>query len=148
MVLVKNCQFFLLFILGIIGSKIFFTKVQNKKTLLQAIELKSTKSRKIENFQKGLVYVFCQKLTVFPCFYIWHYRPAKGLLLQSRTRKVLFQAIKSRSTNSRKMEIFLKALVHGFGQKLAIFPFFYFWQYRPAKCLLRQSRTKKPFCTL
>ena len=31
---------------------------------------------------------------------------------------------KTKRSNSRKIEIFLKGLVHGFGQKLAIFPTF------------------------
>ena len=30
-----------------------------------------------------------------------------------------------------------KGLVHGFGQNLAIFPTFYFREYRPKKCVLR-----------
>ena len=36
-------------------------------------------------------------------------------------------------------------LVHGFGKKLAMFPSFYFRQYRPGKCLLPYSRTKNAF---
>ena len=36
--------------------------------------------------------------------------------------------IKSTSRKSQKIGIFPKGLVHGFGQKLAIFPFFYFRQ--------------------
>ena len=43
---------------------------------------------------------------------------------------------------SKKLKIFSKGLVHGFGQKLAIFPFSYFSPSRPGKCLLRYSRTK------
>ena len=34
-------------------------------------------------------------------------------------------------------------LTHGFGPKMAIFPTFFFRQYRPGKCLLRYSRAKK-----
>ena len=41
------------------------------------------------------------------------------------------------------IEIFPKGLSHGFGPKMAIFPTFLFRQYRPGKCLLRYSRTKK-----
>ena len=39
--------------------------------------------------------------------------------------------------------IFLKGLVHGLGQKLAIFQFFFFRQNTPEKCVLRYSRKKK-----
>ena len=38
---------------------------------------------------------------------------------------------------------FSKGLVHGFGQKLVIFPDFDFMENKPEKCLLRNSRRKK-----
>ena len=34
--------------------------------------------------------------------------------------------IKTRSSKSRKIDIFPKGLTHGFGQKMAIFPTFFF----------------------
>ena len=43
------------------------------------------------------------------------------------------QDIKTRSSKSQKIEIFPKGLVHGFRQKLAIFPSFYFRQYDQKK---------------
>ena len=51
--------------------------------------------------------------------------------------------MKTRSSKSRKIDIFLKGLTHGFGPKMAIFQLFSFWQYKKGKCLLRYSRTKK-----
>ena len=42
-----------------------------------------------------------------------------------QNEKMPFQAIKTRSSKSRKMDIFPKGLVHGFGPKLAIFPPFF-----------------------
>ena len=53
-------------------------------------------------------------------------------------QKNVFQKFKS-----RKIDIFPKGLTHGFGPKMAIFPTFFFSQYRTGKCLLRYSRTKK-----
>ena len=35
-------------------------------------------------------------------------------------------AIKTRSSKSQKIDTFLKGLTHGFGQKVAIFPTFFF----------------------
>ena len=52
-------------------------------------------------------------------------------------------AIRTRISKSRKIESFRKGLVHGFGPKLAIFPCFYFGQYRPGKCVLGYSRRIK-----
>ena len=54
-----------------------------------------------------------------------------------------FQALKTRSSKSRKIGIFPKGLNNGFGPKMAIFSTFFFWQYMPGKCLLRYSSTKK-----
>ena len=43
----------------------------------------------------------------------------------SQNEKTPFQAIKTSSWKSRKIDIFPKGLVHGFGRKLAIFPPFF-----------------------
>ena len=58
-------------------------------------------------------------------------------------RKNVFPSYKKKRLKSRKIDIFPKGLTHGFGPKMAIFPTFFFRQYRPGKCLLRYSRTKK-----
>ena len=42
------------------------------------------------------------------------------------SEKTSFYAIKTRSSKSRNIDIFPKALTHGFGIKMAIFPFFFF----------------------
>ena len=60
-------------------------------------------------------------------------------------RKNAFLGYKKRSLNSRKIDIFPKGLTHGFGPKMALFPTSFFKQYRPGKCLLGYSRTKKRF---
>ena len=39
--------------------------------------------------------------------------------------KTTFKAIKTRSSKSRKMDIFPKGLTHGYGPKMAIFPTFF-----------------------
>ena len=40
-------------------------------------------------------------------------------------KKKPFKTIKTKSSKSRKIVIFPKGLVHGFGQKLVIFPHFF-----------------------
>ena len=47
---------------------------------------------------------------------------------------------KTKRSNSRKIEIFLKGLVHGFGQKLAIFPTFFSRQYCPPFAIFNLCR--------
>ena len=65
-----------------------------------------------------------------------------------QNEKTTFQPIKTRSLKSRKIDIFPKRLTHGFGPKMAIYRTFLFRQYRPGKCLLRYSRTKKQLSRL
>ena len=50
--------------------------------------------------------------------------------------KTSFYEIKTGRLKSRKIEIFIKGLVHGFGPKLAIFPSFFVRQSRPLKCVV------------
>ena len=119
---------------------------RTKKTPFQAIKTTSSKSRKIDIFPKGLTHGFGPKMAIFPTFFFRQYKPGKCLLRYSRTKRTPFQAIKTTSSKSRKIDIFPKGLTHGFGYKMAIFPSFIFRQYKPGKCLLRYSRTKKtPF---
>ena len=49
-----------------------------------------------------------------------------------QTERKPFQAIKNRSSNRRKLDIFPKGLTYGFGPKMVIFPTF-FSQDRPRK---------------
>ena len=52
-------------------------------------------------------------------------------------------AIKTGSSKSGKIEIFAKGLTHGFGLNWLFFHLSFFKRYRPGKCVLRYSRTKK-----
>ena len=60
-----------------------------------------------------------------------------------KTKKKPLYAIKTTSSKTRKVDIYRKGLIHGFGPNMAIFSTFLFRQYRPEKCLLWYSRTKK-----
>ena len=51
-------------------------------------------------------------------------------------RKNAFLGYKNKKFKKSKIDIFPKGLTHGFGPKMAIFPSFFFRQYRPEKCLL------------
>ena len=53
--------------------------------------------------------------------------------------KNAFLGYKKKSPKSPKIDIFPKGLTHGFGPKMAIFPTFFFRQYRTGKCLFRYS---------
>ena len=78
--------------------------------------------------------VLVKNLKIFHLFLFGKisYRNAFDDILE---RKKVFLTIKSRKLKKSKIGIFPKGLVHGFGQKLKNFPFFYVWQYLLAKCV-------------
>ena len=96
---------------------------------------------KLTFFQRGYPMVLVQKGLYLEIFFLGNIR-LENVFYDILERKNAFLAIKKRSSNSRKIDIFPKVLIHGFGQKVVIFPTF-FRQYTPGKCLLRYSRTKQ-----
>ena len=58
-------------------------------------------------------------------------------------RKNAFQAIKTGSLNSRKIDIFLKGFTHAFGKKIAIFPTFFFLAIQARKMLFTLFQNEK-----
>ena len=51
-------------------------------------------------------------------------------------RKNAFLRYKNKKLKKSKIDIFPKGVTHGFVQKIAIFPTFFFRQYKPENCLL------------
>ena len=109
------------FFKAIQARKMCFMIFQNKKTVFQALKTRSSKSRKIEIFSKGVVHGFRPKLAIFPCFFFKAIQARKMCFMIFQNEITFFQALKTRSSKSRKIEIFSKGLVHGFQLKLAIF---------------------------
>ena len=99
-----------------------FTIFQNEKMPFQAIKTRSSKSRKIDIFLKGLTHGFGPKMAIFPTFLFQAIQTRKMSLTIFQNEKMPFQALKTRSSRSRKINILLKGLTHGFGTKMAIFP--------------------------
>ena len=80
MVLLKNWPFFHVFFLGNIGQENVFYDFRERKNAFLGNKKKSTKSRKIDIFAKGLTHGFAQKLVIFPSFFCKQYRPGKSVL--------------------------------------------------------------------
>ena len=106
------------------------------------IKTRSSKSRKIGIVTNGLVHGFGQELVIFPDFNFKENRTEKCVydILEGRNAFLDYKKKKFKKSKNRD---FSKGLVHGFGQKLVIFPNFYFRENRPRKCVVRYSRTKK-----
>ena len=104
---------------------------QKEKTLFQAIKTRSLKSRKMDIFPKGLTHGFGPKTAIFPTFFFYPIQAWKMSFMIFQNEKTLFQAIKTRSSKSRKIDNFPKGLTHGFDPKMAIYSNFFFTQYKP-----------------
>ena len=112
---------------------------QNEKTPFQAIKTRSSESRKIDIFPKGLVHGFGPKLAIFPPFFCQAIQARKMCFMIFQKEKTPFQAIKTRSSNRQKK------LVHGFGPKLAIFPLFFQAIQAWKMCFMIFQKEKTPF---
>ena len=132
----KNGHFSNFFFQAMQARKMSFMILKNEKTPLQAIKTKSSKSQNITIFSKGLTHGFGPKIAIFPTFFCQAIQSRKMSFMIFQNEKTPFQAIKTRSSKSRKIDIFPKGLTHGFGPKMAIFQTFFFRQYRPGKSLL------------
>ena len=70
MVLVQKWPFFQHFFLGNTGKEnVFYDILELKKTPFEAIKTRSSKSRKIQIFPKGLTDGFGPKMAIFPSFF-------------------------------------------------------------------------------
>ena len=97
---------------------------QNEKTPFQAIKTGTSKIRKKDIFQKGLVHAFGLNMAIFAPFF-YEIQAKKMYFMIFYNEKTPFQTIKTGTSKSRKMDIFPKGLVNSSGPKLAIFPPFF-----------------------
>ena len=132
----KNSHFFNFFFQAIQARKMSFMIFQNEKMPFQAIKTRSSKSRKIDTFPRGLTHGFCPKMAIFPTLFLYAIQTRKISSMIFQNEKTPFQVIKTRSSKSRKIHIFRKWLTSGFGPRMAIFPTFFFRLQGPGKYFL------------
>ena len=130
MVLVQKWPFFQPFFIRQYRPENVFYDILEQKISFQAIKTRS-KSRKIDIFLMGLIHGFSSKMAIFPTFLFQVIQTRKMSLTIFQNEKMPFQAIKTKKSKSRKIDIFRNGLTHGFCQKMAIFPTLFFRQYRP-----------------
>ena len=97
MVLVQKWPVFQLLFLGNIGQESVFDDILERKNAILAKKNRSSISRKIDVFTKGLTHGIGQKMAMFPTFLLRQYSPGKCLLGYSRAKKMPFWAITTRS---------------------------------------------------
>ena len=87
--------------------------------------------------------VLVQKWPFFQIFFLGNIGQ-KNVFYDILEWKNAFAGYKNKKCKKWKKSHFSRGLTHGFGPKMAIFPFFFFLgQYRPRKGLLRYSRAKR-----
>ena len=85
----------------------------------------SSKSRIIDIFPKGITHGFGPKMAIVPSFFFKAIQARKMSFTLCQSKNTPFQAIKTTSSKSRKIDIFPKGLSHIFCPKFAIFPTFF-----------------------
>ena len=125
MVLVQKWPFFQLFFNAIQRRKMSFMIFKNEKTRFQARKTRSLNSRKIDIFPKGLTHEFWSKNGHFCNFFFEAIQARKMSFMIFQNQKTPFQAEISRSSKSRKIDIFPKGLTHDLGPKMPIFQTFF-----------------------
>ena len=143
MVLVQKWKFFQLFSQALQPTNISFTIFYNEKTPFQATKTKSSKSRKIDIFRKGLTHGFGPKVAIFSTVFFKKIQARKMSFTIFQNEKTRFLGIKTRSSKNPKIDIFRMGLTHGFGPKVAIFPTFIFQETQAMKISFRIFQNKK-----
>ena len=102
------------------------TIFQNQKNAFLGYKKRRSKSRKTAIFPKGLTHGFGPKMAIFPTSFLQGKQGSRMSLTMFWNEKTHFQGIKTRSSKSRKIAIFVNQLTHGFYTKMAIFPTSFF----------------------
>ena len=97
----------------------------------------------------GLTHGFCPKMVIFPILFYQAIYASKMSFMIFQKEKTPFEAIKTRTSKRRKIDIFAKGLTHGFCPKMAIFPiFFYQAIYARKRSFMIFQNEKTPFLAI
>ena len=136
MVLVQKQPFFQFFFLGIIRQQNVFYDILERKNAFSGY--KNKKSKMSRNQPKVLV----RKWPFFQLFFLGTIGQ-ENVFYDILKRKYTFLGYKNKSSKSREIDIFPKWITLFLVQKWPSFQNFLSRLYRPGKCLLRYSKTKK-----
>ena len=102
-----------MFFLKVIQARKMFSMIfQNGKTRLQVIKTRSSKSRKIDIFSKGLTHGFAQKLVIFSCVFFLGNIGQENVFYYILDRKNAFLGNKNNKLKTSKNRHFSKGVVN------------------------------------
>ena len=90
------------------------------------MKIRSSKSRKIDIFPKGLTDGFGPKMAIFQPFFFLGNMGQENVFYDILERKSAFLGYKNKKFKKSKIELFPKGLTHSFGPKKAILTIFSF----------------------
>ena len=143
MALVQEWPFVQLFFLGKIGQENVFYEIVERKNAFLGQKTWSSKSLKIDFFSRRDNPKLWSKNGHFSNFFFLGNLGPENVFYDILEPKNAFLGQKNKKFKKSKIDIFLKGLTHGFGPRMAICPTIFFRQYKPGKCLLLYSKTKK-----
>ena len=129
--------------------KMSFTIFQNGKTTFYTIKTRSSRSREIHIFSKGLTHGFGPIMVIFLSLFFLGNIGHENVFYDILERKNAFLGYKIKKfKKSKKFDIFPKGLTHGFGTKTGIFRTFLLSKIGQENVSLRYSSKKKRFSRL
>ena len=123
------------FFYGNIGQENVFCDILEPKNAFLGYKNNKFKTSRNWHFSKGVSPWFCSKN--FSNFFFLAILARKMYFTIFLKEKTPFYAIKTKCWKSRKIHIFPKGLTPCFWCTNGQFYAFFFWQYRPGKCLLQ-----------
>ena len=144
MVLVQKWPFFQLFCLGNIGQGNRFYDILERKNAFLGYKKKCPKSPKIDIFPKRVNPWFSSKNDHFYNFLFQAIQARKMYFMIFQKKKTPLQAIKTKSTKSRKIDIFPKGVNPWFWSKNCHFSNFFFQAIQARKMSFTILQNEKP----
>ena len=142
MLLVQTWPFFqLFFLLFNNGKENVFYDILERKIAFLAYKNRNFKKSKNFHFFQVLNPWFWSKNGHFSNFFLCN-KGQENVFYDILEHKIAFLGYNNKNFKKLKNWHFSKGVTHTFGQKMAIFPTFFFRQLRLGKCLLRYSRTE------
>ena len=139
--LVQKWPFFQVYFIGNIGQENVFYDILERQNAFLGYENKKFQKSKNWYFSKGVNPWFWSKNGHFSNFFFLGNIGQENVFYDILERKNAFLGYKNKKFKKSKNWHFSKPMV--LVKKMAIFPTFFIRQYRPGKCLLWYSTTKK-----
>ena len=149
MVLVQKWPFFPLFFLGDIEQENVFYNILERRNAFLRYKKKESKKSKNWHFSKGVNPWFLSKNSHFFNFFFLSNLGQENVFYDILERKNAFLSYKNKKFKKSKNWHFSKGVNPWFLSENGHFSnFFFLKHFRPRKCLLQYSRTKKRLSTL